>query len=202
MLPISKELLAIVDRAYYKMRRRMSWLQDVEDLRSAALVALAKFCETYEGPEDRKCYVMAYKRVYWSMVDELRQLDTLSRRDRKTARLIETVPDYRDKSPEAIASATGLTVERVKYVAEQMHKETIPIEAVNIQEESNEGFEVAGFLDSLDEKDRVFLTRFFLNHEDPKAIAKSLKVTVARVYQLRDESIKRARKRLRVHAER
>ena len=72
-----------------RISTRMSGLLDQEDLISSGLVGLLGAVETYDPGRRSKFESYAISKIRWSMLDELRKVDPLSRRTRLRAHQIE-----------------------------------------------------------------------------------------------------------------
>ena len=66
---------------------------DKEDLISSGLLGLLGAVETYDPGRRTKCESYAISKIRWSILDELRKLDPLSRRTRLRAHLIDRARD-------------------------------------------------------------------------------------------------------------
>lgn len=190
MIPISPELLRIRDSVHYYTVRRMPFSRDLEDLKSAATLALVKFCQSWDGEEDQHCHRAARKRIYGEILDELRRMDHVGRRTRWQIKKIKAVDGWEDKPHREIAAITGLSESQVKIAVEIATSETISIDDVQVAQETQVGFPV-DLLEFIDEKDRVFLVRVFSGRSDELAAERG--VSRARIHQIKDALIKKYR---------
>lgn len=153
-----------------------------------------KWCSEHDEPDPKKAWGRAYARVYGAILDGLRREDYLGRRTRLRAKKIKSIDRWEDKSPEALASATGIPVAAVTETLRQMSRTIVNIDDVQIAEEKPSGLPLE-MLENIEEKDRVFLLRVF-GEDGPAVIAKEMGLTQSRISQLKLALIRKYRVKL------
>ncbi len=152
-----------------------------------------KWCESHDEPDARKAFGGAYARVYGSILDELRTIDTMPRRSRLRAKAIKKLVEWENMTPEAIASATGFTVVHVRETLRDMQRVFVPVDEIQVAMPKPDAMPLE-LLDELQPDDRVFLLRVFT--DGPAVIAKEMGVTQSRVSQLKLALIRKYRVKL------
>lgn len=168
---------------------------EFEDLRSCGLVALMKWCEAHDETDEKRAFGSAYARVYGSILDELRTIDTMPRRSRFRAKAIRKLVEWETMTPEAIAGATGFTVVQVRETLRDMQRVFVPVDEVQVAIPKPSGLPLE-LLENIEEKDRVFLLRV-LGEDGPAVIAAEMGLTQSRISQLKLALIRKYRVKLR-----
>lgn len=112
------DLLDIVDTALATVSRRVPLHVARDDLASAGKLALVAACAQVSGTED-EVRAYCFVRVRGAMLDELRRLDPVSRRQRREARLVARAQTHlaaalgRDASLDELADATRLDLRSI-----------------------------------------------------------------------------------------
>jgi len=115
------ETISVVDAVLAAVARRVPLHVSRDDLASAGKLALVEALLRYEGPrEEARAY--CYVRVRGAVLDELRQLDPLSRHSRTQVNLVRKARAALERqlgripTLAEIAEITGLTVDSVAQV--------------------------------------------------------------------------------------
>ena len=154
-----------------------------------------KWCSSHDEPDEKKAFGSAYARVYGSILDELRQFDTMPRRSRQRAKKIKALVEWEAMTPEAIAAATGFSVAKVRETLRDLSRRMVPVDELQIAAPKPDAMPLE-LLENIEEKDRVFLLRVF-GEDGPAVIAKELGLTQSRVSQLKLALIRKYRVKLR-----
>lgn len=110
-------MMPIVERMARRLARRLPASLDVRDLVGAGHVGLATALKTCAGRDDSAFEAYAIWRIRGEMVDELRRMDRLSRRQRDCVRRVERAEHSlraergRSVPPAAVAERAGVPVE-------------------------------------------------------------------------------------------
>jgi len=194
-----------------KLKERLPSSVDFNDLVSIGLEELVKLAKRYDPKKNDNFWGYAQKRVYGSMLDFLRSLDTVSRGDRKLIKEIEKIVSaYYDKynnepDDEYIANKLGVSIEKIKKAKRSMEIYTVmPIEEqisffdnVSKKIEEEELIEVIKkVLQKMSKKEQLVIQLYYFEEFSLKEIAKILEISESRVSQIHKNVIKKLRKEL------
>ena len=203
-MPAVKALVA-------RLKERLPSSVDFNDLVSIGLEELVKLAKRYDPKKNDNFWGYAQKRVYGSMLDFLRSLDTISRGDRKLIKEIEKIANtYYDKyntepDNEYIANKLGVSVEKVKKAKRSMEIYTVmPIEEqmsffdnVSKKIEEEELIEtIKKILKKMSKKEQLVIQLYYFEEFSLKEIAQVLEISESRVSQIHKNVIKKLRKEL------
>lgn len=205
------DLLDIVDTALATVSRRVPLHVARDDLASAGKLALVAAHAQVSGTED-EVRAYCFVRVRGAMLDELRRLDTVSRRQRRAARQVAqaqarlAAEHGREATLDELAAATQLDVRsiaaaRATLVADGDHDEfawdqladaDTPSPAASVELADLRSAIVAA-LDRLPANQAVALRLYYLEDATLDQIAARLGVSRERARQVRDAGEKRLR---------
>ena len=194
-----------------RLKERLPSSVEFNDLVSIGLEELVKLARRYDPKQNDNFWGYAQKRIYGSMLDFLRSLDTVSRSDRKIIKDIEKivenyVAEY-DVEPddEYIAEILGIDVEKVKkaktageiYNVMPIEEQMNFFENVSIKIEEEELIEaIKKILKTMSEKEQLIIQLYYFEELSLKEISEILGVTESRISQIHKNVIKKLRKKL------
>jgi len=194
-----------------KLKERLPSSVDFNDLVSIGFEELVKLAKRYDPSINDNFWGYAQKRIYGSMLDFLRSLDTVSRGDRKLIKEIDKVIEkYTSKfdaepTDEEIAQILNVDVEKVKKARTASDIYTVmPIEDqmnyfddVSKKVEEDELIEtIMEVLKDFSEKEQLIIQLYYFEELSLKEISEILGVTESRVSQIHKKVIKKLRERL------
>ena len=194
-----------------RLKERLPSSIDFNDLVSIGLEELVKLAKRYDPKKNDNFWGYAQKRVYGSMLDFLRSLDTISRGDRKLIKEIEKiVSEYYDEyntepDNEYIANKLGVSVEKIKKAKRNMEIYTVmPIEEqmsffdnVSKKIEEEELIEVIKkILKKMSKKEQLVIQLYYFEELSLKEIAQILEISESRVSQIHKNVIRKLREEL------
>jgi len=194
-----------------KLKERLPSSVDFNDLVSIGFEELVKLAKRYDASKNDNFWGYAQKRIYGSMLDFLRSLDTVSRGDRKLIKEIDKIIERfmahygYEPSDEEIASILDIEVEKVKKArnASDIYS-VMPIEDqlnyfdnVEKKVEEEELIEIIQkILKDLSEKEQLIIQLYYFEELSLKEISEILGVTESRVSQIHKKVIKKIREKL------
>jgi len=194
-----------------RLKERLPNSIDFNDLVSIGLEELVKLSKRYDPKKNDNFWGYAKKRVYGSMLDFLRSLDTVSRGDRKLIKEIEKIViAYYDKyniepDNKYIANKLGIDIEKVRKLKRSMEIYTVmPIEEqinffdnVSKKVEEEELIEIIKkILQKMNKKEQLVIQLYYFEELSLKEIAKILEISESRVSQIHKNVIRKLRKEL------
>ena len=194
-----------------RLKERLPSNIDFNDLVSIGLEELVKLSKRYDSKKNDNFWGYAKKRVYGSMLDFLRSLDTVSRGDRKLIKEIEKIViAYYDKyniepDNKYIANKLGIDIEKVRKLKRSMEIYTVmPIEEqmnffdnVSKKVEEEELIEIIKkILQKMNKKEQLVIQLYYFEELSLKEIAKILEISESRVSQIHKNVIRKLRKEL------
>jgi len=194
-----------------RLKERLPSSVDFNDLVSIGLEELVKLSRRYDPKQNDNFWGYAQKRIYGSMLDFLRSIDTVSRGDRKIIKdidkIIESyVSEYNEEpSDEYIAEKLGIEVEKVRKAKQSSEiYNVMPIEEqmkyfenVSKKIEEEELIEaIKKILKTMNEKEQLVIQLYYFEELSLKEIAEILEVTESRVSQIHKKVIKKLREEL------
>lgn len=205
------DLLDIVDTALATVSRRVPLHVARDDLASAGKLALVTAFGQVSGSED-EIRAYCFVRVRGAMLDELRKLDTASRRQRRAARLVAqaqarlATQHGREASLDEIAEATQLDVRAIveaqatlvadgsneEIAWDQLADDDTPSPAATV-ELSDLRSAIFAALDRLPLNQALALRLYYLEDATLDRIAAQLGVSRERARQVREAGEKRLR---------
>ena len=194
-----------------RLKERLPSSVEFNDLVSIGLEELVKLSRRYDPKQNDNFWGYAQKRIYGSMLDFLRSLDTVSRSDRKIIKdidkIIESYQAEYDVEPddEYIAKELGIDVEKVKKAknASEIYN-VMPIEEQmnffeNVSKEIEEEELIEAIkktLSKMSEKEQLVIQLYYFEELSLKEISEILGVTESRISQIHKKVIKKLREEL------
>ncbi len=194
-----------------RLKERLPSSVEFNDLVSIGLEELVKLSRRYDPKQNDNFWGYAQKRIYGSMLDFLRSLDTVSRSDRKIIKdidkIIESYQAEYDVEPddEYIAKELGIDVEKVRKAknASEIYN-VMPIEEqmnffenVSKEIEEEELIEaIKKILSKMSEKEQLIIQLYYFEELSLKEISEILGVTESRISQIHKKVIKKLREEL------
>jgi len=194
-----------------RLKERLPSSVEFNDLVSIGLEELVKLARRYDPKQNDNFWGYAQKRIYGSMLDFLRTLDTVSRSDRKIIKDIEKIVEsYQaeydiEPDDEYIAEQLGIEVEKVKkaknageiYNVMPIEEQMNFFENVSLKIEEEELIEtIKKVLKTMTEKEQLIIQLYYFEELSLKEISKILGVTESRISQIHKNVIKKLRKEL------
>mgnify|MGYP000072480965 FL=1 len=201
-----------VKKMAYKLSERLPSNIELEELYSIGIEELVRRSLYYDESLNDNFWGYAKKRIYGSMLDFLRGLDTISRSSRKLVKAIdkETTRYYNeheeDPTNEHLSVALEETVEKIKEakIASEIYS-TMPInEQLHIFEESvldNIEHEVimekvTVIMEGLKDRERLILQLYYFEELNLKEISETLDITQSRISQIHKNLLLKIRQTL------
>jgi len=194
-----------------RLKERLPSSVEFNDLVSIGLEELVKLARRYDPKQNDNFWGYAQKRIYGSMLDFLRSLDTVSRSDRKLIKdiekIIETYQAEYNHEPEDeyIADILGVDVEKIKKAknASEIYN-VMPIEEqLNFFDNVSKKIEeeelistIKKLLQKMNEKEQLIIQLYYFEELSLKEISEILGVTESRISQIHKNVIKKLRKEL------
>lgn len=205
------DLLDIVDTALATVSRRVPMHVACDDLASAGKLALVAALSQVNGPE-KEIRAYCFVRVRGAMLDELRRLDTVSRRQRREARLVAQAQvrlaseHGREATIDEIAEVTQLDLRAIAVAQTILHAQENPEDfswdqladaeapspATSV-ELADLRTAIVAALDRLPANQAMALRLYYLEDTTLDQIAERLNVSRERARQVRDAGEKRLR---------
>ena len=195
----------------YRLKERLPSSVEFNDLVSIGYEELVKLSNRYDPKKNDNFWGYANKRIYGSMLDFLRSLDTLSRGDRKLIKEIDKIiDDYVNEygtqpSNEYLSEILGIDIEKIKKArrADEIYS-VMPIEEqmkyyedVSKKIEEEELIEsIKSILKTLNEKEQLVIQLYYFEELSLKEIAEILEISESRVSQIHKKIIEKLRKKL------
>ena len=194
-----------------RLKERLPSSVEFNDLVSVGLEELVKLARRYDPKQNDNFWGYAQKRIYGSMLDFLRSLDTISRSDRKIIKDIEKVvesfvAEY-DMEPddEYIAEVLGIDIEKVKkaktagkiYNVMPIKEQMNFFENVTKKIEEEELIEtIKKILKTMSKKEQLIIQLHYFEELSLKEISEIFGVTESRISQIHKKAIKKLRNEL------
>jgi len=207
---IAADYMPAVKAMAAKLKERLPESVDFNDLISIGYEELVKLSYRYDPKINDNFWGYAQKRIYGSMLDFLRKLDTLSRGDRKLVKQIDKIiQEYMSKynhepSDEYLSEVLDVDIEKIKHarVANEIYS-VMPIEDQlnyfeNIEKkiEEEELIEsIKKVLETLNEKEQLVIQLYYFEELSLKEIAEILEVSESRVSQIHKKVIQKIREK-------
>ncbi len=194
-----------------RLKERLPESVDFNDLVSIGYEELVKLSHRYDPKQNDNFWGYAQKRIYGSMLDFLRKLDTLSRGDRKLVKQIDKlIEEYvckynHEPTNEYLSEMLGVDIKKIKNAraANEIYS-VMPIEdQLNYYENIEKKVEeeelitsIKKILKTLPEKEQLVIQLYYFEELSLKEIAEILDVTESRVSQIHKKVIKKIREEL------
>lgn len=197
----------------FRLRERLPSSIDINDLISIGTEEMIKLARRYDSSINDSFWGYAKMRVYGSMLDYLRELDTVSRSSRKLIKSIDKeVSRYfneheEEPSDEYLAELLGEDIKKIKEarIASDIYS-VIPIDeqynaiiADNIVENVQKDELVSiikDILSTLGKREQTIIQMYYFDELSLSEISEILKITSSRISQIHKEVIKKIRNRI------
>jgi len=195
----------------YRLKERLPSSVEFNDLVSIGYEELVKLANRYDPKKNDNFWGYANKRIYGSMLDFLRSIDTLSRGDRKLVKDIdkiinEYVNEYGTQpSNEYLSEVLNVDIEKIKKArrADEIYS-VMPIEEqMNFYEDVSKKIEeeelieaIKSLLKTLNKKEQLIIQLYYFEELSLKEIAEILEVSESRVSQIHKKIIEKLREKL------
>ena len=194
-----------------RLKERLPSSVEFNDLVSIGYEELVKLSHRYDSKKNDNFWGYAKKRIYGSMLDFLRSLDTLSRNDRKLVKEIDKIiNEYTNEygimpTNEYLSEVLGVNIEKIKKArrADEVYS-VMPIEEqMGFYEDVSKKIEeeelvnaIKAVLKTLNEKEQLIIQLYYFEELSLKEIAEILEISESRVSQLHKKIIKKLREKL------
>ncbi len=195
----------------YRLKERLPSSVEFNDLVSIGYEELVKLSNRYDPKKNDNFWGYANKRIYGSMLDFLRSLDTLSRGDRKLVKeLDKIIKEYINEygtqpSNEYLSEVLDIDIEKIKKArcADEIYS-VMPIEEqLNYYEDVSKKIEqeelinaIKSILKTLNKKEQLIIQLYYFEELSLKEIAEILEISESRVSQIHKKIIKKLRDKL------
>ena len=194
-----------------RLKERLPSSVEFNDLVSIGYEELVKLSHRYDSKKNDNFWGYAKKRIYGSMLDFLRSLDTLSRNDRKLVKEIDKIiNEYTNEygimpTNEYLSEVLGVNIEKIKKArrADEVYS-VMPIEEqMGFYEDVSKKIEeeelvnaIKAVLKTLNEKEQLIIQLYYFEELSLKEIAEILEISESRVSQIHKKIIKKLREKL------
>ena len=195
----------------YRLKERLPSSVEFNDLVSIGYEELVKLSHRYDPKKNDNFWGYAKKRIYGSMLDFLRSLDSLSRSDRKLIKDIDKIiNEYVNKydtqpSNEYLSEVLNTDIKKIKKArrADEIYT-VMPIEEqMNYYEDVSKKIEdeelidaIKSILKTLNKKEQLIIQLYYFEELSLKEIAEILGISESRVSQIHKKIIKKLREKL------
>jgi RNA polymerase sigma factor for flagellar operon FliA len=208
------DYLPAVKAIAFKLKERLPSSIEINDLISIGIEELVKLSRRYDKTLNDSFWGYAKKRVYGSMLDFLRSLDTISRGNRRLVKAIEEeVYKYYNKYEEEptdayLAEVLEESVQKIKdarlaaeiYTTMPLDEQLAVFEGSNAITEKLEKEELVEFisdvLHTLNEREQMVIQLYYFEELNLKEISEVLNITQSRISQIHKSVIIKIRKKL------
>lgn len=197
----------------FRLRERLPSSIDINDLISIGTEEMIKLARRYDSYINDSFWGYAKTRVYGSMLDYLRELDVVSRSNRRLIKLIDKeisryFNEYEEEpSDEYLANILGEDVKKIKdaKIASDIYS-LIPIDEQynaidgssiieNIQKDELVDL-IKEILATLSKREQTIIQLYYFEELSLNEISNVLNITSSRISQIHKEVIKKIRTRL------
>lgn len=197
----------------FRLRERLPSSIDINDLISIGTEEMIKLARRYDSSINDSFWGYAKMRVYGSMLDYLRELDIVSRANRKLIKAIDReVSKYfneheEEPNDEYLATILGEDIKKIKeariasdfYALVSIDEQYNAIESDNTIEkiQKEELVEIVqSVLSTLTQREQMIIQMYYFDELSLNEISEILNITSSRISQIHKEVIKKIRLRL------
>ena len=197
----------------YRLRSRLPSSVEVNDLISIGTEAMVKLSHSYDKTQNDNFWGYVKQRVYGSMLDYLRSLDTISRNSRKLVKDIDhLIDEYYNKhqcepSDEYLAKELNEDVSKIKEarnlsdIASVLRLddqyEILSEYSTEAQIEKDDLIEhIKQILAEFSQRDQMIIQLYYYEELNLKEISEILNITESRISQIHKRLIIKIRERL------
>ncbi len=197
----------------FRLKERLPSSVDINDLISIGTEEMIKLARRYDSSINNSFWGYAKTRVYGSMLDYLRNLDIVSRSNRRLIKLIDKeISKYfneneEEPSDEYLAEVLNEDIKKIKeariasdiYALVPIDEQYSAIQCDNTIEkiEKDELIEIIhSVLSSLSEREQMIMQLYYFEELSLGEISSILNITSSRISQIHKEVIKKIRLRI------
>ncbi len=197
----------------FRLKERLPSSVDINDLISIGTEEMIKLARRYDSSINNSFWGYAKTRVYGSMLDYLRNLDIVSRSNRRLIKLIDKeISKYfneneEEPSDEYLAEVLNEDIKKIKeariasdiYALVPIDEQYNAIQSENTIEkiEKEELVEIIhSVLSSLSEREQMIMQLYYFEELSLGEISSILNITSSRISQIHKEVIKKIRLRI------
>ena len=197
----------------HRLRSRLPSSVEVADLISVGTEAMVRLSHTYDKSQNDNFWGYVKQRVYGSMLDYLRSLDTISRNSRKLVKDVDRLIDeYYNKhqcepSDEYLAKELNEDINRIKEAKNlseitsvlrlEDQYELLSEYSTEEQIEKDELIEhIKHILSQFNQRDQLIIQLYYYEELNLKEISEILNITESRISQIHKRLITKIRERL------
>ena len=194
-----------------RLKERLPSSVEFNDLVSIGYEELVKLSNRYDPKKNDNFWGYAKKRIYGSMLDFLRSIDTLSRGNRKLIKEIDKIiNDYINEydvppSNKYLSEVLDIDIEKIKKarsadeiysvmpIEEQMHYYQDVSKKIEEEELVNS---IKSILKTLNKKEQLVIQLYYFEELSLREIAEVLEISESRVSQIHKKIIEKLREKL------
>lgn len=197
----------------FRLKERLPSSVDINDLISIGTEEMIKLARRYDSSINNSFWGYAKTRVYGSMLDYLRNLDIVSRSNRRLIKLIDKeISKYfneneEEPSDEYLAEVLNEDIKKIKeariasdiYALVPIDEQYNAIQSENTIEkiEKDELIEIIhSVLSNLSEREQMIMQLYYFEELSLGEISSILNITSSRISQIHKEVIKKIRLRI------
>ena len=207
------QYLPAVRAMAYRLRERLPASVDVNDLISIGTEEMIKLSRRYDKDQNDSFWGYGKKRVYGSMLDFLRSLDTMSRANRRLIKLVDHeitayLGEHGSEPDDAyLAKVLGEDIEKIAearnsamIVSVMSLNEQVTIlsgEDTAQKVEKDELMEmVQGILSSFSEREQMIIQLYYFEEHNLKEISDILEISESRITQIHKKLLAKIKEEL------
>jgi len=209
------EYLPAVKSMAFRLKERLPSFIEYSDLVSIGTEELVKLARRYDETQNDSFWGYAKKRVYGSMLDYLRSLDTMSRNGRKLVKTIDSFVDNyiakydEEPSNQYIAQELNIPVEKIREarraaeiytvlpISDQVDLEDTNINILQNIEDDDLLDKVTSIIETLSEREQLIIQLYYFEELNLKEISAILNITESRISQIHKAVIKRVKEKIK-----
>ncbi len=208
---LALQYLPAVKSMAYKLKTRLPASVEIDDLISIATEELIKVARRYDSKLNDSFWGYVKQRVYGSMLDYLRNIDIVSRGDRKIIKDIEKeiinyYNEYQEEPDnEYLSKKLDLPLKKIKKarLASEIYN-VMPIEEqLNVFEDIEKKVEeeelieiIKKELKNMPKREQLVIQLYYFEELSLKEISKILDITESRISQIHKDVIRKIREKL------
>ncbi|NPA55086.1 MAG: RNA polymerase sigma factor FliA [Epsilonproteobacteria bacterium] len=208
---LAVEHLPAVKSMAYKLKARLPSSVDAEELVAVATEELIKVSRRYDPKKNDNFWGYVKKRIQGSMLDYLRQIDVVSRGNRKIIKdvdkEIEAYYNKHNKEPddEYLSQKLNLPIEKIKkarlagevYTVMPIEEQLQVFEDIDKKVEQEELIEIIKKeLSKFSKREQLVIQLYYFEELSLKEISEVLGITESRISQIHKDVIRKIRKSL------
>lgn len=196
----------------FRLKERLPASIDVNDLISIGATQMIKMSRTYDKTQNDSFWGYCQKRVYGSMLDYLRSLDTISRSNRKLIKQVELEIDLyfsehgKEPEDEYLSELLNESIEKIKEARTASDINSImPIDdqLINPDQESTEDRvsrddlleKIEEVLAKFEKRDQLIIQLYYYEELSLAEISEILNISQSRISQIHKKLINKIKER-------